>query len=216
MRLAGLAALLLALAAGASAQPCPISYNTNHNLLMGGVLNNGVQCTTASGQPCQRAAGYWWVPGGRCCKPSRPRLDCHCLLSIEEHMRHQLGRQGRSEAGGHRPLPRTPAPALGRTNRPNPPAGCYSCSGCRPRCTPSGQPALPHYVQLTSPPRRAFKSRAEECKFPTSSDGFGVCNEEQRAAGLKIAEQLHGGDAMRTTPCDLFPYIRGRTLWLIG
>jgi len=53
-------ALLVAMAAaGARAQSCPVSYSTNHNLLMGGVLNNGVQCTTAQGQPCQRATGHW-------------------------------------------------------------------------------------------------------------------------------------------------------------
>jgi hypothetical protein len=57
---------------------------------------------------------------------------------------------------------------------------------------------------------------AEECKLPTSSTSFGVCNEEQRSAGLAVAQKLYGGDALAASPCDLWPFIRGRTLWLIG
>ncbi|KAI8468653.1 MAG: hypothetical protein J3K34DRAFT_426509 [Monoraphidium minutum] len=56
----------------------------------------------------------------------------------------------------------------------------------------------------------------EQCKNPTSSNAFGVCNEQQRADALSIAQQLQGGAPLKTTPCDLYPFLRGRTLWLIG
>jgi hypothetical protein len=58
--------------------------------------------------------------------------------------------------------------------------------------------------------------RAEECKMLTSSQTFAVCNDEQRAAGMELAKKLHAGAALRASPCDLWPYLRGRTLWLIG
>lgn len=63
-------------------------------------------------------------------------------------------------------------------------------------------------------PRSGYWS--EECKMPTMSQSFATCDEEQRAAGLLLAEKLRGGEALRASPCDLYPYIRGRTLWLIG
>jgi len=69
---------------------------------------------------------------------------------------------------------------------------------------------------LTLPRAHPNNKRAEECKFPAASSSFGFCNEEQRAAGRSVAEQLHGGAPMKMSPCDIFPYIRGRTLWLIG
>jgi hypothetical protein len=57
---------------------------------------------------------------------------------------------------------------------------------------------------------------AEECKYPSSSKAFAVCSDEQRALGLQMARKLHGGAPLRMSPCDIFPYIRGRTLWLVG
>jgi disulfide bond formation protein DsbB len=69
-------------------------------------------------------------------------------------------------------------------------------------------------------PRLASKERngqwVQECSFPTSVPAFGVCSEEQRAAGLDMAQKLHGGAALQASPCELFSYIRGRTLWLVG
>ena len=63
-----LAAVALA-AAAAQAQQCPFTYSFTNGpvpggLLLGGVLNSGVACHTASGQACPRPAskergGYW-------------------------------------------------------------------------------------------------------------------------------------------------------------
>ncbi len=39
-------------------------------------------------------------------------------------------------------------------------------------------------------------------------DEFPVCRAKVGAVGAK--------DLLELTPCDLFPYIRGRTLWLVG
>jgi hypothetical protein len=58
--------------------------------------------------------------------------------------------------------------------------------------------------------------RWEHCKFTANTQEFGVCNDTQRAAGLELAKQLHGGAALRMSPCDLYAYIKGRTLWLLG
>eukprot|EP00775_Hariotina_reticulata_P004106 gene4106-4352_t len=32
----------------------------------------------------------------------------------------------------------------------------------------------------------------------------------------ELAKSLNGGEALRLSPCDLIPFIRGRTLWLVG
>ncbi|KAI8471073.1 MAG: hypothetical protein J3K34DRAFT_244030 [Monoraphidium minutum] len=57
---------------------------------------------------------------------------------------------------------------------------------------------------------------AEECRMQTSSNEFGVCDDAQRAVGLGVARKIKGGAPLRLSPCDLFPYLRGRTLWLMG
>jgi hypothetical protein len=31
-----------------------------------------------------------------------------------------------------------------------------------------------------------------------------------------LAKNLGGGSILQLSPCDLVPYLRGRTLWLIG
>jgi hypothetical protein len=43
-----------------------------------------------------------------------------------------------------------------------------------------------------------------------------VCSPLQRATALQMARALYGGAALQMQPCDLYPYLRGRTLWLIG
>lgn len=63
-------------------------------------------------------------------------------------------------------------------------------------------------------PRTTFW--AKTCAF-NSESGWGVCNEQQARNALdKVGRSLGGGEALRMTPCDLLPYLRGRTLWLLG
>lgn len=64
------------------------------------------------------------------------------------------------------------------------------------------------------PPRSA--RRWQQCQWPASNAKEFACTDEQRAEAFKLAEQLHGGAALRLTPCELHAYLRGRTLWLIG
>lgn len=98
------------------------------------------------------------------------------------------------------PTPNAPCRAHAR-KPPTPHAACMPAT--------SQRPAL--YTPPPSPPRRW-----EQCRCPTWSWDFGVCSEQQRAETLSIAEKLNGGAPMRLSPCDLYPYLRGRTLWLIG
>ena len=42
------------------------------------------------------------------------------------------------------------------------------------------------------------------------------CTDKQRAPAVKLSQKLHGGAPSKLTPCDLYPYIQGRTLWLVG
>ncbi|KIY98626.1 hypothetical protein MNEG_9339 [Monoraphidium neglectum] len=58
--------------------------------------------------------------------------------------------------------------------------------------------------------------RVEACQNNPAWVKFAVCSQEQRAAGLRVAQQLRGGAALGVAPCDLWPYLRGRTLWLLG
>jgi hypothetical protein len=48
------------------------------------------------------------------------------------------------------------------------------------------------------------------------SNRFGICNAKQRVAALDMARKLRDGGALKLSPCDLWPYLRGRTLWLLG
>ncbi|KIZ01068.1 hypothetical protein MNEG_6895 [Monoraphidium neglectum] len=48
------------------------------------------------------------------------------------------------------------------------------------------------------------------------SNRFGICNAKQRVAALDMARKLRDGGALELSPCDLWPYLRGRTLWLLG
>jgi hypothetical protein len=43
-----------------------------------------------------------------------------------------------------------------------------------------------------------------------------MCDGSQAENAMKIARTLGGGEALRMTPCDLLPYLRGRTLWVLG
>lgn len=51
----------------------------------------------------------------------------------------------------------------------------------------------------------------------TSDSGWGTCSPAQAAnAFATVGKSLGGGEAARMTPCDLLPYLRGRTLWILG
>lgn len=51
----------------------------------------------------------------------------------------------------------------------------------------------------------------------TADSGWGTCSPAQAAnAFATVGKSLGGGEAARMTPCDLLPYLRGRTLWILG
>jgi hypothetical protein len=56
--------------------------------------------------------------------------------------------------------------------------------------------------------------RGRTCSF--SQDHWGMCDSSQAENALKIGRTLGGGAAMSMTPCDILPYLRGRTLWILG
>jgi hypothetical protein len=43
-----------------------------------------------------------------------------------------------------------------------------------------------------------------------------MCDSSQAENALKVGRTLGGGAAMSMTPCDILPYLRGRTLWILG
>jgi len=43
-----------------------------------------------------------------------------------------------------------------------------------------------------------------------------VCSAEQRNASIALASKLYGGAPLALSPCDLYPYLTNRTLWLFG
>jgi hypothetical protein len=52
------------------------------------------------------------------------------------------------------------------------------------------------------------------CSFDRGE--WGMCDDNQAANAMKVAQTLGGGAAMQLKPCDLVPYLRGRTLWILG
>ncbi|KAI8471060.1 MAG: hypothetical protein J3K34DRAFT_520821 [Monoraphidium minutum] len=64
-------------------------------------------------------------------------------------------------------------------------------------------------------PQRNPKA-VDACTQDPNVARFGVCDEAQRAAGLKLARQLYSGAPLKASPCELYSYLRGRTLWLTG
>ncbi|GBF96537.1 hypothetical protein Rsub_09120 [Raphidocelis subcapitata] len=64
-------------------------------------------------------------------------------------------------------------------------------------------------------PFRSPKWR-DMCRYDPSAVKFPVCSADQAKASLELATKLHGGEPLRLSPCDLYPYLRGRTLWILG
>jgi hypothetical protein len=54
------------------------------------------------------------------------------------------------------------------------------------------------------------------CRYDPSEAKFPICSADQARATLEVASKLHSGEPLRLTPCDLYPYLRGRTLWILG
>jgi hypothetical protein len=57
--------------------------------------------------------------------------------------------------------------------------------------------------------------RGKTCAF-TQESGWGVCTPQQAANAMKIGRTLGGGGALKLAPCDIVPFLRGRTLWILG
>lgn len=58
--------------------------------------------------------------------------------------------------------------------------------------------------------------RTSICRFDAAATQPLDCTAEQTAAAQLLANGAEDGAPMRLSPCDLYPYLRGRTLWLIG
>ncbi|KAF6252248.1 hypothetical protein COO60DRAFT_544594 [Scenedesmus sp. NREL 46B-D3] len=54
------------------------------------------------------------------------------------------------------------------------------------------------------------------CAFNPNGTVWGVCTAHQARNSFEFAKKLGGGSILQLSPCDLVPYLRGRTLWLIG
>eukprot|EP00882_Tetradesmus_deserticola_P013284 GHRQ01014091.1.p1 GENE.GHRQ01014091.1~~GHRQ01014091.1.p1 ORF type:complete len:538 (+),score=152.89 GHRQ01014091.1:624-2237(+) len=54
------------------------------------------------------------------------------------------------------------------------------------------------------------------CTFNPNGTVWGVCTAQQAQRSLELAKKLGGGSILQLSPCDLVPYLRGRTLWLLG
>jgi hypothetical protein len=108
-----------------------------------------------------------------------------------------------------------PAPSCAAFNYRRPPmVPCLSTDSCSARHCHCALAPSSHLASVPSRPRSA--TRWDQCKFRTGSPEFGVCTQEQRNASLSMAQQLYNGAATQLTPCQLYPFLRGRTLWLIG
>jgi hypothetical protein len=57
---------------------------------------------------------------------------------------------------------------------------------------------------------------SDRCQFNASSDTWGVCTEEQRQNNLPFLRNAANGGIVSLKPCELWSYLRGRTLWLMG
>jgi hypothetical protein len=60
----------------------------------------------------------------------------------------------------------------------------------------------------------AAAARGRTCSF--AQDQWGMCDSSQIANNMNVARSLGGGGAMNLSPCDILPYLRGRTLWILG
>eukprot|EP00879_Flechtneria_rotunda_P032983 GHRR01036490.1.p1 GENE.GHRR01036490.1~~GHRR01036490.1.p1 ORF type:complete len:270 (+),score=41.93 GHRR01036490.1:450-1259(+) len=57
----------------------------------------------------------------------------------------------------------------------------------------------------------------QRCKLdPTSKIAWGLCETWQRPRILQEAMKIDNGALMQFGPCDMYPYLGNRTLWLIG
>eukprot|EP00775_Hariotina_reticulata_P002003 gene2003-2325_t len=57
----------------------------------------------------------------------------------------------------------------------------------------------------------------EVCRYdPEAFTTINTCEGWQRTALLNTASQLSGGALEHFSPCDLYPYLQNRTLWLVG
>eukprot|EP00877_Chromochloris_zofingiensis_P014357 jgi/Chrzof1/9175/Cz03g38220.t1 len=54
------------------------------------------------------------------------------------------------------------------------------------------------------------------CAFNPATSGWGTCSALQQRKTLSYATQLGTAASLQLSPCDLWPYLKGRTLWLIG
>ncbi|KAF6266055.1 hypothetical protein COO60DRAFT_640959 [Scenedesmus sp. NREL 46B-D3] len=70
---------------------------------------------------------------------------------------------------------------------------CTSFSGCQPRDDFWGK----------------------KCEFRPGS-AWGVCTTAQTKHSYDLVKTLGGGSILDLSPCDILPYLRGRTTWLIG
>uniref|UniRef100_A0A383VEF6 Uncharacterized protein n=1 Tax=Tetradesmus obliquus TaxID=3088 RepID=A0A383VEF6_TETOB len=57
---------------------------------------------------------------------------------------------------------------------------------------------------------------ARRCQWDRHGSVWGVCSPQQAARSLAFAKTLGGGSILGMSPCDIMPYLQGRTLWLIG
>uniref|UniRef100_A0A383VEI9 Uncharacterized protein n=1 Tax=Tetradesmus obliquus TaxID=3088 RepID=A0A383VEI9_TETOB len=54
------------------------------------------------------------------------------------------------------------------------------------------------------------------CSFDPAKNVWGICTEQQAKNSFELAKKLGGGSILQLSPCDLVPFLRGRTLWLLG
>ncbi|WIA44224.1 hypothetical protein OEZ86_010535 [Tetradesmus obliquus] len=57
---------------------------------------------------------------------------------------------------------------------------------------------------------------ARRCQWDRHGSVWGVCSPQQAARSLEFAKTLGGGSILGMSPCNIMPYLQGRTLWLIG
>lgn len=69
-------------------------------------------------------------------------------------------------------------------------------------------------VSFSRPPPPA--RRWEVCKFKSYMTDAKDCTAEQTQATIQLAQREVGNAPMELSPCDMYPLLRGRTMWLIG
>jgi hypothetical protein len=82
---------------------------------------------------------------------------------------------------------------------------CCCCCHHHPCCPP-----LPPLLLLLL----LLCHRGRTCSF--AQDQYGMCDSSQIANNMNVARTLGGGGALNLSPCDILPYLRGRTLWILG